>query len=261
MNLFEINFASSELGHQTNLTVLLPSPNDLNGSIGKTKILFLLHGFSDDHTGWMRKTMLEFYARDYNLAVVMPNAHNSFYTNMRHGLRYLDHIVIEVPEFVQKTFNFSSARKDNFIAGLSMGGYGAFKAALTHPQKFLAAASLSGVLDIQYAVDTRLEDDISRFILPMQLSFGSTVDIKDTPDDIPWLLNKVSRENIKPRLFQSCGTEDNLYINNQRIRNLTQSLDFDYTYEEGPGDHNWKYWDFSIQRVLEWLPLEKIQRN
>jgi S-formylglutathione hydrolase FrmB len=60
-----------------------------------------------------------------------------------------------------------------------------------------------------------------------------------------------------PKLYQWCGTEDFLYKANLAFRDCAQKLGYDLTYEEGPGDHQWKYWDEKIQRVLEWLPLKK----
>jgi len=258
MNLFEVNFESTELGHRTSLNVLMPTLDDTHETTRNTKTLYLLHGFSDDHTGWLRRTKIEYYAREFNLAVVMPNAHNSFYANMRHGHNYLDHIALEVPKFIQKTFHLSARRENNFVAGLSMGGYGAFKIALNYPERFSAAASLSGVLDIQLAVEENQEEPETRFVLPMQLALGDPINVTGTQDDIPWLLKKVNPQKTKPRLYQCCGTEDDLYQNNLSIHELIQTLDFEYFYEESPGDHNWAFWDTNIKKVLDWLPLEKF---
>lgn len=257
MNLFEVNFSSAVLDRKAEFNVLLPNPEDIGGRTDETKTLLLLHGYSDDHTAWLRKSNIEVYAREYNLAVVMPNAQNSFYTNMAYGQKFLDHIAIEVPKFVQSVFRLSAKREDNFVAGLSMGGYGAFKIGLNFPEHFSAAASLSGVVDIQYIFDQNHNDTENRFYSPLTLAYGYDANIKDTESDIPALLRKVSAGKVKPRLFQCCGTEDELYENNIRVRDLAQGLDLDFTYEEGPGAHVWPYWDANIKRVLEWLRIEK----
>ena len=258
MNLFEVNFASTELGHRTSLNVIMPTLEDVDGTYRNTKTLYLLHGFSDDHSGWLRRTKVEYYGREYNLAVVLPNAQNSFYANMHHGYNFLNHIALEVPIFIQKTFHLSAKRENNFVAGLSMGGYGAFKIALSYPERFAAAASLSGILDIQLAVEENQEEPDPRYTLPMRLALGDPINVTDTSDDIPWLLKKINTKKTKPRLYQCCGTEDDLYANNLRIRELIQTLNFDYTYEESPGDHNWVFWDTYIKKVLNWLPLEQF---
>ena len=114
-----------------------------------------LHGHADDHTSWQRFTSIERYAEGLNLAVVMPAVHLSFYNDMAHGGKYWQFISEEVPAVVRDLFPLSSERKDNFVAGLSMGGYGAYKLASTYPERFAAAASLSGALDIRAVVDPR----------------------------------------------------------------------------------------------------------
>src|SRR5690349_9975630 len=151
MILNEVNFCSETLGLLSSLYVLLPQrplAEAQNKPRKKLRTLYLLHGHSDDHTAWQRYTSIERYAEGLNLAVVMPAVHLSFYNDMAHGGRYWQFISEEVPALVRDTFPLSARREDNFVAGLSMGGYGAFKMALTHPGRFAAAASLSGAVDI-----------------------------------------------------------------------------------------------------------------
>lgn len=258
MNLFEISFGSDVLDQRTQINVLLPEAEVKSRSKHKTKTLYLLHGYSGDHSDWLRKSNIEEYARYYDLAIVMPNGHNSFYANMTHGRQYLKHVAEEIPNFIQDSFNLSAAREDTFIAGLSMGGYGAFKIALKYPERFSAASSLSGVLDIQYSIDQNRDHTESRFYPPLTFAYGEKGEVAGTENDIRWLLEETNKLKEKPRLFQCCGTEDELYENNLRIRDLAQTLSYDYTYEEGPGIHNWAYWDANIQRTLQWLGLEQF---
>lgn len=109
----------------------------MNGSQKKSSypVLYLLHGLSDDHTIWHRRTSIERYVSALGLAVVMPNVGKSFYTDMANGGNYFTFITEELPTLVQSYFPVSAKREDNFIAGLSMGGYGAFKVALSCPEK------------------------------------------------------------------------------------------------------------------------------
>ena len=111
-------------------------------------LLYLLHGLSDDHTAWVRYTSIERYADAYGLAVVMPQVHRSFYTDQAHGGAFWTFLAEELPELVQRFFVVSARREDTFVAGLSMGGYGALRWALRRPGRFAAAASLSGALDV-----------------------------------------------------------------------------------------------------------------
>jgi S-formylglutathione hydrolase FrmB len=216
-------------------------------------VLYLLHGLSDDHTIWMRRTSIERYADQYGLAVIMPAVGRSFYTNMAVGYRYQDYVSQELPEFAQGLFPLSNRREETFVAGLSMGGYGAFRLALSQPERFAAAASLSGALDMAY--DT-VEDSPEEWLIEQRNIFGDLDTMAGSPHDLRFLAEQLVASGLpRPRLYQCCGTEDFLYEQNRRFLKLARSLKLDLTYEEGPGEHEWGYWDTMIQRVLAWLPL------
>jgi S-formylglutathione hydrolase FrmB len=206
-----------------------------------------LHGLSDDETIWSRRTSIERYAAALGLAVVMPNVHKSFYVNMKHGLRYWDFVSDELLHKARGFFPLSSRREDTFVAGLSMGGYGAFLLALRKPEQYAAAASLSGAFDIA-RVTGRSQD--------FKLAFGADEELAGSEHDVFHLASELGNSNRqRPRLYQCCGTEDFLHQENVRLRDHVRPLPFDYTYEEGPGEHEWGYWDRMIQHVLAWLPL------
>ncbi|MDD2707033.1 MAG: alpha/beta hydrolase family protein [Verrucomicrobiae bacterium] len=260
MALVHCDFFSESLRLSVSMDVILPQQTStqigLNGRIVKGDghpTLYLLHGLSDDHTIWQRRTSIERYVASMGLAVVMPSAGRSFYCDMAAGGKYWTFVSEEVPALARRFFRLSARREDNFVAGLSMGGYGAFKAALRKPGCFAAAASLSGALDIRRWIGkketeiTELSDSI--FGRPPRLKKG---------DDLFLAARELARigKNL-PRLYQCCGTEDYLYEDNQRFRILAGKLGLPLTYEEGPGAHEWGYWDRQIQRVLEWLPLRK----
>jgi len=113
----------------------------------KHPVLFLLHGLSDDHTMWMRRTSIERYAAARNLAVVMPAVGRSFLPGHGERRALLDFHERELPAILRGFFPALGKARDNFVAGLSMGGYGAMRLALAHPERFAAAASFSGALD------------------------------------------------------------------------------------------------------------------
>ncbi|GMA62833.1 esterase [Alicyclobacillus fastidiosus] len=234
------------------MTVILPQQtstqigmsNVTNGSQHPT--LYLLHGLSDDDTIWTRRTSIERYVASMGLAVVMPQVHRSFYTDMQFGGKYWTFISEELPLIARSFFHLSEDREDNFVAGLSMGGYGAFKLALRNPDKFAAAASLSGALNIAKK-DSPIPD--------YQFIFGDQ-DIAGTEHDLLYLLQQVENSTVnKPKLFQCCGTEDFLYEDNLTFKRQCERTSFDFTYQEEAGEHEWGYWDAKIQDVLAWLPL------
>ena len=262
MILNEVNFFSETLGLLSSMYVLLPQRKleDMkNKRAPKYRTLYLLHGYSDDHTAWQRWTAIERYAEGLNLAVVMPAVHLSFYNDMAHGGKYWQFIGEEVPTLVRDMFSLSSKREDNYVAGLSMGGYGAFKLALTHPERFAAAASLSGALDIWAVVNPRSPRNDKAWLEKMRTVFGDLNKVQGSKHDLMALAKKVAKGSTKPRLYQCCGTEDALIEDNIRFRDAVRKLPIDLTYEEGPGEHNWAYWDMTIQRVLAWM-FPKIKK-
>jgi S-formylglutathione hydrolase FrmB len=258
MILTQFNFCSDVLSTRCTVNVLLPQhkPADPRDNYkAPFRVLYLLHGYSDDQTAWQRWTSIERYAEGRNLAVLMPNVQNSFYTDMLHGGNYFTFLAEELPAVVHDLYPLSSEREDTFIAGLSMGGYGAFKLALSRPEQYAAAASLSGAVDIIQVCKQHLPvDPVWRE--RMRNIFGDLEKVAGGPHDLFWLAQQVANSEPKPRLFQYCGTEDFLYQDNLRLRDFIRPLGFDYTYEETPGDHAWIHWDREIQKVLDWLNLQ-----
>ena len=243
MALLHTNFFSSTLGMQCGMDVILPQRRNDRG----WPTLWLLHGLSDDHTCWQRRTSIERYADSLEIAVIMPAVHRSFYSDMCHGLPYERFVADELPEVARALFHLASQREENFVAGLSMGGYGAFKLALKYPARYAAAASFSGALDVAARWESAQHGS------DMRLIFGENP--SGTDNDIFHLAKKLSSDSTqpRPRLFQSCGTEDGLLKDNHLFRDHALGLGFDLDYSEGPGNHNWAYWDAQIQLALPWL--------
>ncbi|MBQ6938101.1 MAG: esterase family protein [Clostridia bacterium] len=247
----QLNLFSEALRVQTTVNVIVPQQST-SGEIGvennakkeKYKCLYLLHGLSDDHTIWMRRTSIERYAQKYGICVVMPFGGRSFYTDMKHGGKYYTYIAKELPRLMQEFFNISPKREDNFIAGLSMGGYGAIKVALKECDSFCAAAGISSVADIKEA--TQLFPDALR------LAFGDELLVPES-EDLFVLAQEQNENPMKPRIYMGVGTEDSLYEGNRKLKEKFESLDYDYTYKESEGTHSWEFWDEYIQYVLKWM--------
>jgi len=257
MALIHCDFFSHVLDLSTSMVVILPQPAEASkqrAANRKIPTLYLLHGLSDDHTIWQRRTSIERYVESWNLAVVMPDVHRSYYTDMAKGNRYWSFIQQELPAIARALFPLSPARKDNFVAGLSMGGYGAFKLALSFPERFSYAASLSGALDIL----ADYNDPDPEWQAELKTIFGPARRAAGSANDLFHLAKKVAAaDGPKPHLYQWCGWDDSLYDENVRFRQHVEKLGLELTYEEGPGDHEWGVWDRQIQRVLEWLPLRR----
>ena len=219
--------------------------------------LYLLHGLSDDHTIWLRRTSIERYAAARNLAVVMPAVARSFYQDMASGLRCWTFLSEELPTLCRQWFPLSEDREDNFAAGLSMGGYGALRLALARPDRFAAAASLSGALDLARRLREAGKEGSLVSRGEWEGMFGRELASGGTDCDLFALARKVSEsKGPKPKLFLCCGTEDPLLEENRAFRKHLDAVKLPNTYEESPGQHDWGYWDSQIQRVLDWLPLD-----
>lgn len=212
-------------------------------------VLYLLHGLSDDCTIWERRTSIERYAAEQGIAVVMPEVRRSFYCDEAVGEKYWTFVAEELPELVARTFRVSTAREDTFVAGFSMGGFGAFKLALNHPERFAAAASLSGALD---PASLGLEHNTGHLA---ERVWGGR-DLAGTADD---LLGKLAAADplSLPALFLDCGTEDALLEQNRRFIAAAEQHSVDLTSRLRPGDHTWEFWDQGIQDVLDWLPIRR----
>ncbi len=267
MAIFECKMFSKELFSSVSVNVILPTPESGDAFFGTTTLypkegqkyqtLYLLHGFTADFSDWQRFSSIERYAQAHQLAVVMPSVNNSSYCNLRNGGSYYNYYLDELPTQMRAIFPLSAKREHNFVAGLSMGGFGTLKAAFTRPEQFAAAASLSG------GVAGRKPGEETTTRSPIQTdkwkaaSYGPNGEYFDpATDDLRTASKNLVQSGKKaPKLYIACGTEDFLYQANLELKDYLLGLGLDVTYEEGPGRHDMAFWDKYIERVLNWLPL------
>lgn len=152
------NFYSKTLENGVQIEIALPEPIR-DGAKEPLPVLYLLHGNSDDATVWQRRTSIERYADQYGMAVVMPGVQRgSAYTDQVNGEAWYTYIAQEVPDMARRYLKISQRREDTFVAGLSMGGYGAMHWALREPQRFRAAITLSGAVGSRIPTGYSLSD-------------------------------------------------------------------------------------------------------
>lgn len=242
-----VDYYADALGVQTRMHVLLPQ----RLAAGKAKTLYLLHGMSDDEGTWMRRTSIDRYAEEHGLAVVMPDGGLGWYTDMYRGLAWFKFISGELPALCRRFFPIlSDKREDTYIGGNSMGGYGALKCALRAPRTFSRVISLSGALD---AADTAINNTVPATRRYWEDVFGPAEDVSGSENDLFAAATALTDPALRPRIYMWCGTEDFLYAQNIRMRDHLRALGYDLTYEESPGDHQWKHWDKKIADALDWL--------
>jgi len=255
MAYFSGDIYSKTLRYNTRITAVFPDGTTEPACRfpGEPKVLFLLHGLSDNASTWTRFTKVEYYAKQYNFVVIMPDGARSFYTDMQEGMPYFTYVADELPEMAGKILNISTKREDTFIAGLSMGGYGAAKIGLSRPETFAGLGTFSGALDLAESIaiagtknDTLMHPD------EFKAMFGPAMKLP-AEDDIFALAEKEAKDPNRPKFFQCIGTEDFLYAQNQRFRAKMKEVGYDELYMDWPGVHCWLFWDVAIQRAMQFF--------
>ncbi len=264
MAFLQINYYSKALGKGSSMNVILPeldnhNPNRTAADMTDIPVLYLLHGMGDDQSAWPRRTNIERLVQRSNLAVVMPNTDLAWYTNTTYGGHYFDALTSELFATIATMFpQISKKREKHFVAGLSMGGYGALKVAMA-TNYFSYAASLSGAM---------LQD----FTLPQVLAtaprnywegiFGDLDKFKGSNNDLVALAEKqAASKQTLPKLFAWIGKEDPLYLTNEITIPEFKKLGYEVTYNTDHGRHEWYYWNKNIEKVLEWLPIDYIKEE
>lgn len=245
MALLTCHLYSSALTMNTELTVILPLDwrNDLRGK--KLPAVYLLHGLTDDCTSWQRRTNIETYAERHGFAVIMPEVQRSFYTDMKFGIAYFTYITQELPQLCEQMFPLANTREGRFVAGLSMGGHGALKCALTFPEHYAACGAFSSAVDIKQLFK-KGEGSLIQKEAPA--IYGEKI---DEQEDVFFLAKQAAEsEKPLPKLFLSCGTLDSLYDNNERFYKHAAGLGYDIQGYEAPAGHEWPFWDESIRQAL-----------
>jgi len=245
-----VSIGSDALGFDTHLQVLFPQ-----GETPAEKILYLLHGLSDDCTAWLHKTRITEYARNNNYIVIMPEVQRSFYSDMAHGSKYFTYVACELPEICEKIFNLKHKRENTFVAGLSMGGFGAMKCGLIRPDFYAACASFSGALDMKTRVEEAKRTGQNQ--LPeMAAILGEALNYPDN-SDLFHLARVAVRQPMKPRVLITCGDADFLLEDNRRFNGHMQALNYGHIYMEWPGQHNWGFWEDCLPITFDFFEGRK----
>jgi S-formylglutathione hydrolase FrmB len=248
------DFNSETLRMSTNIQALIPEAAE-----SPYRIVYLLHGLHGDQGTWLDNTMLPVYARKYNAVFVMPEAGRSFYANQKYGHRYFDFVSDELPEVCRKIFNISAEQKDTAVMGCSMGGYGALRLALSRPGRFGFCGAISpACLYFKPMLESLRTDpgpwlqtgpEAARILLDLYAIYGDALEYQ--PEyDIVELVKNFPADQPKPKIYVTCGTEDDLRKENLRFKKDMQDTGFDFTYEEWAGDHDWYFFNEALQKTL-----------
>lgn len=260
----QISFTSGSLMRRVTFNAVVPVERPVFlGAAEKEnkplKTLYLLHGIFGHHMDWITDSRIQSLAGEKNLAVIMPSGENKFYVDIEASLdMYGVFIGEELVNFTRDLFPLSRDRNDTFIAGLSMGGYGAIRNGLKYADTFGYIAGLSSALIQEQVLSSTYEVKHSPFgnRRYYESVFGDLDKLPGSDMDVYALVkNRLAENKSIPRMYIACGTEDFLLPNNRAFGDFLTKNNVPVDYVEGPGEHNSAFWDVYIEKVLNWLPL------
>jgi putative tributyrin esterase len=242
MSLCQLQWSSAVLQQKLGAYLILPE-----GGSPPFATFYLLHGLSDDHTVWLRRTRIEWYVREMPLIVVMPDGFRGFYTDNADGPPYARYMAEELVQFVERNFPARRQRESRCVGGLSMGGYGALRLALGYPHLFASANSHSGAL--MHGSRSAARPDGPLTPAEFRRIFGANP--QESAHDLVALAHRANESGLPlPRLLIDCGTEDLLVEDNRLLHRELERTGIAHEYREFPGGHTWDYWDDHVRDAL-----------
>ncbi len=253
MAIVELKLSSELLNTCINTHVYFPC--DLPAEVGfePKGTLTLLHGYKGSSADWFTMTAAARYAADNSLILISPSCGNFFYQDCAMGA-YKTFVTKEMPMLLSRMFKFPKERERNFIAGLSMGGYGALYLGMSCPEIYGGCASFSGALDMQLIID-KMPQDLKA---PYKMLFGTKDGSMPKESSLFELLNKIAAMDKKqqPKVLTTCGYEDieKYYIKpqNDSFYNHAKTLGLaSYKHMQWTGIHTWSFWDRSLVYAID----------
>jgi S-formylglutathione hydrolase FrmB len=218
-------------------------------------VIYLLHGLGGGAGDWVSaRARLAEHAARHRFIIITPEGRDGWYTDSATVPtdKFETYIIEELIPDVERRYRALGGRDARAVAGLSMGGYGALKFGVKHPQLFALAASLSGAFDAASwdASDQR----VVAFVRPsIARAYGAMGTDARRQNDLFKLFSDLPAERFAslPFIYFDCGTEDFLINSNRALSELLLKRKIPHEYRQLPGAHAWPYWDAQIQEVLE----------
>lgn len=246
MTINHMTFYSEQLRMMTSINVIIPDhPN------GTGNVLLLLHGLGDDENAWLAQTNIIDYASREQITIIMPNGSRSYYTNEVQGPKYFDFVGREVLQRCQKWFNLPTDRTHTFVAGISMGGFGALKLGLVYPETFCKIFALSAMPDIIASWQANPARDSW-----YQRLFGSPDQITNSINDIGYLIKQ--QQYNTPAIWQFCGRDDPFFEMNVQLAQQIKNQQIHHDFVTVSGGHEWLLWDKAIEMVLKMIRTHEV---
>lgn len=256
-----VSYQSGALNKQVTYRAIIPETK--RRGEGKTipslelyPTLYLLHGYTGDQNDWLEYSLIREFAERYEIAVIMPAGENSFYFDPPIGPRYSTFIGKELVEKTRALFPLSHKREETLLAGFSMGGYGALLNGILHADTFGFVGSFSGVV---LSASPDVNEGVIKIPIPILQMLVESGEWKDLPPrlDLLHLLEDTENRKKLPELFLSVGTEDYLYRENNYLHTYLEKENLSHYYFEGPGEHDWLFWNQVLPKFLNWYETSK----
>ena len=223
----------------------------------KFKCLWLLHGLGGTCRDWIYYTQIETFAEEKNLFVICPSGGDGFYVDGPKGCGHnWETLIMEtVWTYLHRLYPMMSDRpEDNIVAGLSMGGHGAMRYALKHPDKF----GWAGVFSAGVNMPQRFAEG-ENFNNRLQLVFGEPETVSGGPYDLFKAAKDLKESGaVLPKIFMACGTKDWEYEPNQEFRDYLRKLGYEVSWDEAEYTHEWRFWNLEIKNVLDFAVPENF---
>lgn len=254
---------SKVLGQEVKYSIYLPS--DYETSTRRYPVLYLLHGYSDDETGWSQFGEAHLIAERLlqggqipPMILVMPDAGVTWYINNANGkVKYEDFFIKEFIPHIDEQYRTRPSKEYRAVAGLSMGGYGALIYAIKYPELFAAAAPLSAAIRTDEEMKTSPDEAYHRFFGHI---YGDNLKGEDRLSahwyqySVLKLVETTPTEHLrKVRYYIDCGDDDYLIKGNMVLHAAFMELKIPHEFRVRDGAHNWTYWRSALPDVLKFV--------
>lgn len=258
-----LSVKSAVLGKNVEYCVYLPF--DYETSSRRYPVLYLLHGFTDDETGWVQFGEANYIA-DRTIAsgeappmiIVMPDAGVSWYVNSYDGKsRWEDFFIQEFIPHIDKGFRTRPAKEFRAVAGLSMGGHGSLIMATKHPDLFAACAPLSAGVWME---EETLKMPGDRWDYVVGEPYGKGLQGEERlsehyrQNSVLDIVKSANTDDLKKvRYYIDCGDDDFLIKGNMALHSLMIDREIPHEFRVRDGGHTWEYWRTALPEVLKFV--------
>lgn len=258
-----LTIKSSLLGKDVKYNIYLPA--DYTTSNRSYPVLYLLHGFGDDETGWVQfgeaNSIADKLSESGEIApmiIAMPDGGVSGYVNSYDGkIPYEDFFIKEFIPYIESNYRVRAQKRYRAIAGLSMGGYGTLVMSTKHPELFAASAPLSAGVRTDAEVlampDAQWANSYAQRY-GKDLAGNARLNEHYYKNSILKIIETANPEDIKKvRYYIDCGDDDFLIKGNMALHALMIDKKIPHEFRVRQGGHTWTYWRTALPEVLKFV--------